>query len=727
MLESVARLKQRLSGRPDSEHGQVLVRIVITALFSIYLSGQLGSADSSSGTYAIWLILVAELLLSLALLVGILLQPRVSHVRRWIGMLADYAAIGAVMCIGGEPVTPLYSVYLWVTIGNGLRYGTRYLYAATVLASLSFLLAIQLTPYWQANAYLAWGLLIGLIAIPLYFAALLKALTRAIDDARRANAAKSRFLANMSHEFRTPLNGIIGMAELLVTGKLSREERESAEVIHTSAQTLLLLVEDVLDISAIEAGKLRSVREVFELQAILVRVRRMLLPQATAKGLDLQIDCDVAMPPVLHGDAEHLQQVLLNLLQNAVKFTERGHVMLQVRVVGEVGADSLTARFSVRDTGIGIPAEARVRIFDAFEQVESGRNRRYGGTGLGTTIAKTLTERMGGRIGVEDNAGGGTHFWIELPFGVVDAAAEAMTAPLEDGAAPAIESVSGKVIAFDDPFMRHRLRVRRMQILVADDQPANRLVLQRLLERAGHSVHFAEDGEQTLDQMELSHPDLVVVDLHMPGMSGLDVIRQARVMQAGRSRTPIVVLSADATVEAVQSAERAGAYAFLTKPVVIERLLDTIGRIANDETAPAVAAAPPSPVRSDGSSVLQELATMDLGEDFLRQFVEQCLRDISRSMSQAQHASALADWDALRDAMHAMRGVAENLGAQALTERCRELMHFSNAVLATDGEYLTNDLDRLAELTATQTRAELVRLLVPGQDRSDPKPGPEQS
>ena len=742
-------IRARLANRPDSEHKQVLVRIAITSLFCIYLSGHVGDASSNSRLFVVWLILFGEFLLSLALFAAILHNPRVSHVRRWMGMLADYAAIGAVMHLQGETAAPLYSVYLWVTIGNGLRFGSRYLYFATALSSLSFLVMMRITPYWTANPYLSWGLLTGAAAVPLYFASLLKALTKAIEDARRANEAKSRFLANMSHELRTPLNGILAMAELLSASRLQKDQRESADMIQTSAQTLLLLIDEVLDISAIEAGKIRRVDQDFDLNEQLSRVYRMLLPQAQAKSLNLHVDTDIRVPNTLHGDVTHLTQILLNLLQNAVKFTEQGSVTLQVRELSRDDSD-IRLRISVRDTGIGIPEEARARIFKPFEQVDSGRDRRFGGSGLGTTIAKSLTELMAGTIGVEANPGGGTHFWVELPFKFAAVQAQANDAeslPAElapsapDNRARAETAAhdvmgSAKVINFEDPFLRHRLRVRSLRVVVADDQPANRIVLQRLLEKAGHRTVFAEDGERVLDILAQDPPDLAIIDLHMPGLSGFDVIRQARVMQAGHPmRTPIIVLSADATVEAMKEAQRAGAYLYMTKPISVSKLLDTLSGIASEVPVLPV----PDTGRREQSksadaairqidkspSILDELAGMGLGEEFLREFVDQCLRDISRGLTQLQAAAESADYDGMREAAHALRGVAENIGAARLVERCRTIMKLDSVLLAKQASHLTRDLDALVEQAAIDVQAQLPELLNPDLGRLDPKPGPD--
>jgi two-component system sensor histidine kinase RpfC len=716
---AVGWLRGRLAHRPDSEHAQNFVRLVITAIFCSYLGWRMLHGEGSKASSLTWSILLGELTVAFGLLAMQLRNPGVSHVRRWIGMLADYGAIGAIMCIEGEPVTPLYSVYLWVTVGNGMRYGHRYLRAATALATLSFLCVTRISPYWLANPFLSWGLLLGLAAVPLYFDSLLQALTRAMDDARRANEAKSRFLAHMSHELRTPLNGIIGMAEVLASTKLDREQRESAEIIQSSAQALLLLVNDVLDISAIEAGKLRVKEQEFDLAAVLERARRMLGQQAQAKDLDLRSEIDLALPRNVRGDPQHLLQIVLNLLSNAIKFTRTGYVLLKAEQVGREGGTA-QVRIWVIDTGIGIPPEARQRIFQAFEQVDSGRDRRYGGSGLGITIARTLTELMGGRIGIEDNPGGGTCFWVEIPLAIVPDLAPLVAMGAEDAA---------KIIAFDDPFVRHRARMPTLNVLVADDQEANRTVLRRLLERAGHRVAFAEDGEQALDRLVAESFDAILLDLHMPGMSGFDVIRQARVMEAGRARTPIIVLSADATVEARREAERAGAFAFLTKPVVVPSLLDTLARAAGVGQPAKVEDAAPTepPPRTGEGSVLQELAGMQLGDDFLRDFVEQCLRDLGRCMSNAQQAAAQRDGDALHEAAHAMRGVAENLGAGPLVHRCRELMRLGTETLQREGPRLTSDLGSLVETTARQARAEVRQLLSHDRRGGDPLPGSDPS
>ena len=718
MKEGVALIVGRLADRPDSEHQQALIRLVIACLILAYLAGLQALAAEHTHIHTMFLVMLAETIVGLLLVAGIVVRPGISHLRRWVGMLADYSTLAILMSLRPDALAPLYVLILWVTIGNGLRYGSAYLYSAAGLATLAFTGVIVSSEFWGSLPYLAGGLWIGLIAIPAYLSRLLNDLNRATVEARRANAAKSRFLANMSHEFRSPLNSIIGMAELMHGSRLAPEQREYSEVILTSAQTLLLLVDDVLDISAIEAGKLQRKESDFNLHDLVQRLYKMLLPHASEKGLALRTRIEEDVPMRLHGDGAHLTQILLNLMHNAVKFTEHGEVRLSIERMSE--HSDLHLRFSVRDTGIGVPAEHKERIFRAFEQVDTGPTRRFGGTGLGTTIAMTLTQLLGGQIGLEDNPGGGSHFWVELPMRTQEVASDF-----------AEETVGNTVVSFDDPFIRHKARVRTLRILVADDQQANRTVLTRILERAGHRVQTANDGEQALDLLELGNIDLAVVDMHMPRLTGLDVIRQLRFMQAGSKATPVIILSADATAQAFKDAEEAGAPAYLTKPVVVSRLLETIADLISPQKLPAV-----RPVGDIGArpvlnlAVLEELAAMQLGDSFLSDFVEQCLKDAAGCLDELSRLGALHAWEEFRETAHALKGVTENIGAMQLSERCTQIMRASDQALMREQRKLIGELSTHLTTAAEQTRREVVHLGKSGkqdaaQSRDDRAPGPE--
>ena len=403
MKRLLSQLRLRLSQRQDSEHGQQIVRIVLISLILAYVLLPAPRHDLPHTQYVgVLAIVLTGLSLSLLLFGWLLWRPARSDPRRVLGMLADYGLIAAGMVQMGEPLAWVYIVVMWVTVGNGMRFGNHYLYVAVAMAMVSFGCTVLLTPYWQQNFRLAIGLWLGLAAVPLYFSTLLRQLTEAMAEPR-ASEAKSRFLANMSHEFRTPLNGLNGMTEVLATTRLDDEQRECLNTIQASSRSLLALVEEVLDISAIEAGKLRVVAEDFAVADVIQAIGLILLPQAKAKRLDYRVKVADGVPPRVRGDVGHLRQILLNLAGNAVKFTDHGRVEIRVGVVQADASGAVRLRFDILDTGIGVPPAMRARLFDAFEQADVSMARRHEGTGLGTTIAKGLVEAMDGDIGYLEN------------------------------------------------------------------------------------------------------------------------------------------------------------------------------------------------------------------------------------------------------------------------------------------------------------------------------------
>ena len=685
-------VRTRLSNRPDSEHGQAAIRVIIFTGVILYMAvaAYLGALPADVYVWSAAMSAIGAGV-GFVLLLGILRNPGSSHVRRIIGMATDYGLMTAAMALKGEPLAWLYVILMWVTVGNGLRYGNRYLVGAVASACLSFGVVLWLTPYWHQNIALGLGLWFGLIAIPMYLSGLLRDLTRATDEARRANEAKSSFLANMSHEFRTPLNGLAGMSDLLATTRLDSEQRECVSTIQASARTLLGLVEDVLDISAIEAGKIKSARVEFSPRDLVEGIGLILVPQARGKQIQFSSEVDADVPAMLRGDAGHLRQVLLNLAGNAVKFTDEGSVELRVSVLShQPGVANLC--FTVTDTGIGIPAHLHDRLFDAFEQADVSLSRRYGGTGLGTTIAKRLAEAMGGSIGFESEEHRGSRFWVKLPFEALEGVRAVDAAQPLPGEGRRDTGGSDNIIAFSDPFLRHRARVRSMQILVADDHEANRMVLQRLLQKAGHRVTCVDGGGPVLDALETADYDAVVCDLHMPDISGLDLLKQLRVMEAGSgSRTPVLILSADVTPESISSCERAGAKAFLAKPVVVTRLLDTLAEIAAPGDAGAMSEQS-LPLQAnlvgDGVldlSVLDELSGMDMGDEFERKFVAQCLADAETCIVTMARAVEQTDCQQVREQAHALKGVASNLGLIKLATAAGQAMGLPDWQVSREG------------------------------------------
>ena len=345
--------------------------------------------------------------------------------------MGDIGVLSVGLGTVGELAAPWWWVYLWVTFGNGFRYGVRFLYTSAGLSLLGFGTVVSINPFWVSHLGLTTGLLISLVVLPGYAAVLLRRLNAETERAEAANRAKSNFLANMSHEIRTPLNGIIGLSDLLSTSQFGPQEREYVDAIQSSGRSLLELIEGVLDISRIEAGKVSTQQVPFDLHALTGTIVQMFGAQAEAKGLRLLSQIAPETPYALVGDPGHLRQVLINLIGNAVKFTEAGSVELRCHPLRD-NAGRVLIRFQVLDTGIGIPIEAQANVFDKFTQADQSVTRRFGGSGLGTTIAKNLVELMGGRIGFDSTPGVGTNFWFDLEFARqagADAAAEPQGLP----------------------------------------------------------------------------------------------------------------------------------------------------------------------------------------------------------------------------------------------------------------------------------------------------------
>jgi two-component system, sensor histidine kinase RpfC len=467
-------LKRRLQTRGDSEHEQAGLRIVIVGLVLAYMA--LFHGAPSKWTPLDWTIiagLTGFFLLAIAIFVSICVWPTKNVARRLIGMVADNGGATWYMCLAGEYGFSMVGVFLFVTFGNGFRYGRRYLFTSQLLSLAGFVGVIWLVPYWQGHRSAGIGLLIALIVLPLYISTLLRRIQEARSKAEEANLAKTSFLANMSHEMRTPLNGIVGVVDLLRTTQLSAQQGELVALLRHSISVLRSLVDDVLDITKIEAGRLTIEVAPFDLHACVNGLMQLLRPHAQAKGLSLQATVDPALEYRLKGDSHHLRQILLNLLGNAIKFTERGEVALAITLKQETES-GVTARFEVKDTGIGIGPDAVSKIFERFVQADQSTTRKYGGTGLGTTIAKQLVELMGGTIGVASTLGKGSTFWVELPL--LRDASSASTEPLtQSGGTEGTVSLVIAAPGYGEPHAALRAIGERYEIVAPATALANRI------------------------------------------------------------------------------------------------------------------------------------------------------------------------------------------------------------------------------------------------------------
>ncbi len=538
----------------DCESNQAIFRLILSLLVTFQIGYGMEMNYYPSRFNEFLLLAFSFNAFSIINLISLKYYPH-SELRTYLSIPVDVIGVScAMMLTDAGPFSPLFLLYPWMYVSYAVRYGVNHLYYVAISCVIAFVVILGISNTWSSHSLDAFVYLAFLLMLPIYLKIILKRINTEREEKELALKIRNEFLATMSHEIRTPMSGIIGMTTLLERTELNEQQREYISSLRYTSTVLQSLINDILDLSKLEANKSQLDLQAVNLKELVHNTIRVFAPRAKAKNIKLDFHFG-NLPEIIIADANRLRQILLNLINNAIKFTHIGSVLVNING-NKKENDIWNIKFEITDTGSGIEDKHLKRIFEAFYQCNQISNLPHQGTGLGTAISKELVELMHGEIGLDSIYGQGSTFWFQLPLAEASKQAQAKPSLAAKNTSPQTQ--------------------KSLKILVAEDNLINAKVITTFLEDEGHTVVLVSSGEKAIEKLASDKCDMVFMDMRMPNITGPDATKQWRQLEAEDSHIPIIALTANASPADRHLCIASGMDDFLVKPVSPEQLNNII-------------------------------------------------------------------------------------------------------------------------------------------------------